>query len=70
MMGQAAYFNRYAVKTVPYASWRYTSECRRLSSVLDKQLVSSICNTVAARTKQGTFPDTRVFAVILCLCRG
>ncbi|KAH9902010.1 hypothetical protein F4778DRAFT_735896 [Xylariomycetidae sp. FL2044] len=38
MMGQAAYFNRYATEPVPYAVVRYTSECRRLSHVLDKQL--------------------------------
>jgi len=38
MLGQAVHFNRYATEPVPYASWRYTSECRRLNSVLDKQL--------------------------------
>ncbi|KAK0630995.1 glutathione S-transferase [Bombardia bombarda] len=38
MMGQGAHFNRYAVEPVPYASWRYTAECRRLHAVLDKQL--------------------------------
>ncbi|KAJ4420810.1 hypothetical protein N0V82_004105 [Gnomoniopsis sp. IMI 355080] len=40
-MGQAAYFNRYAVEAVPYASWRFTSECRRLSHVLNAQLAKS-----------------------------
>ncbi|KAI1350946.1 glutathione S-transferase [Xylaria sp. FL0043] len=40
-MGQAAFFNRYTTEPVPYASWRYTSECRRLHHVLDKQLGSS-----------------------------
>ncbi|ROW13168.1 hypothetical protein VPNG_04876 [Cytospora leucostoma] len=39
MPGQAAYFNRYAVEPVPYASWRYTAEGRRLNHVLDKQLL-------------------------------
>ncbi|KAI8632841.1 glutathione S-transferase [Xylariaceae sp. FL1651] len=40
-MGQAAFFNRYATEPVPYGSWRYTSEARRLHHVLDKQLSSS-----------------------------
>ncbi|KAI5925844.1 glutathione S-transferase [Camillea tinctor] len=40
MMGQTCYFNRYATEPVPYVSWRYTSECRRLHHVLDKQLAS------------------------------
>lgn len=34
MLGQAVHFNRYATEPVPYASWRYTSECRRLNSVV------------------------------------
>ncbi|KAI1099130.1 glutathione S-transferase [Jackrogersella minutella] len=38
MMGQACFFNRYATEPVPYASWRYTAEARRLHHVLDKQL--------------------------------
>ncbi|KAI0115566.1 glutathione S-transferase [Nemania sp. FL0031] len=41
MMGQAAYFNRYATEPVPYASRRYTAECRRLHDVLDKRLASA-----------------------------
>ncbi|KAJ8131975.1 hypothetical protein O1611_g1649 [Lasiodiplodia mahajangana] len=41
MMGQAAFFNRYATEPVAYASWRYTAECRRLHHVLDKRLASS-----------------------------
>ncbi|KAI0413127.1 glutathione S-transferase [Xylaria grammica] len=41
MMGQAVHFNRYAPEPVPYGAWRYTSECRRLHHVLDKQLASS-----------------------------
>ena len=41
-MGQAAFFNQYTTETVPYASWSYRSECRRLHHVLDKQLVSLI----------------------------
>ena len=48
MVGQAVYFNRYAVEPVPYASLRYTSECRRLNHVLNKQLVS---NTLKFREK-------------------
>lgn len=42
MLGQANHFNRYATEPVPYGSWRYTSECRRLNSVLDKQLIPLI----------------------------
>ncbi|TPX10106.1 uncharacterized protein E0L32_001303 [Thyridium curvatum] len=38
MMGQATHFNRYTYEPVPYGSWRYTAEGRRLNSVLDKQL--------------------------------
>ncbi|KAI2607613.1 glutathione S-transferase GstA [Hypoxylon fragiforme] len=38
MLGQAAHFNRYAPEPVPYGSWRYTAEARRLHTVLDKQL--------------------------------
>ncbi|KAI1386133.1 glutathione S-transferase [Hypoxylon trugodes] len=38
MMGQACFFNRYTTEPVPYASWRYTSEARRLHTVLDRQL--------------------------------
>ncbi|KUI55501.1 Disulfide-bond oxidoreductase YfcG [Cytospora mali] len=41
MMGQAAHFNRYAYDPVPYGSWRYTAESRRLNHVLDKQLSTS-----------------------------
>ncbi|KAI1246494.1 hypothetical protein MGN70_013394 [Eutypa lata] len=41
MMGQAVYFCRYATESVPFAAWRYTSECRRLNHVLDKQLSTS-----------------------------
>lgn len=38
-MGQSCHFNRYVPdEPVPYSSWRYTAECRRLHSVLDKQL--------------------------------
>lgn len=44
MMGQANHFNRYVTEDVPYGSWRYTSEARRLNHVLDKQLVSSSLN--------------------------
>lgn len=40
MMGQANHFNRYASEAVPYGSWRYTSEARRLNHVLNEQLVS------------------------------
>ncbi|KAL1869144.1 hypothetical protein Daus18300_005681 [Diaporthe australafricana] len=38
MMGQATHFNRYATEDVPYGSWRYTSEARRLNHVLDQRL--------------------------------
>jgi glutathione S-transferase len=41
MMGQGAHFNRYSPQPEPYGSWRYTAECRRLNSVLDKHLASS-----------------------------
>ncbi|KAK8043793.1 hypothetical protein PG994_012631 [Apiospora phragmitis] len=43
MMGQAAYFNRYAPceEEGKYGSWRYTAECRRLHDVLGKQLSTS-----------------------------
>ena len=40
MMGQASHFNRYCPEPVPYGSWRYTAESRRLNQVLDDQLVS------------------------------
>lgn len=40
MMGQATHFNRYATEDVPYGTWRYTSESRRLNHVLNQQLVS------------------------------
>lgn len=41
MMGQACHFNRYIPdEPVPYGSWRYTAECRRLHSVLDTQLAA------------------------------
>lgn len=40
MMGQATHFNRYAAEPVPYGSWRYTAEARRLNHVLNEQLVS------------------------------
>lgn len=41
MMGQATHFNRYVPdESVPYGAWRYTAECRRLHSVLDKQLAN------------------------------
>jgi hypothetical protein len=39
MMGQAAHFVRYSLEDVPYGVRRYTAECRRLFSVLEKQLV-------------------------------
>ncbi|KAI2638775.1 glutathione S-transferase [Hypomontagnella submonticulosa] len=42
MMGQAAYFNRYTPEPVPFGSWRYTAESRRLNQVLDKQLSTSL----------------------------
>jgi glutathione S-transferase len=42
MVGQAAHFNRYVHEPAPYGSWRFTSECRRLQHVLDKQLVGNI----------------------------
>jgi hypothetical protein len=42
MMAQAAHFNRYAVEPVPYGSWRFTSECRRLHHALNEQLVRFI----------------------------
>lgn len=54
MMGQAAYFNRYAVEPVPYASWRYTAESRRLNHVLDKQLVSYYILDFASVHRYGT----------------
>ncbi|KAI1130748.1 glutathione S-transferase [Nemania abortiva] len=41
MMGQAAYFNRFATKPVPYAVERYLSECAKFNDVLNKQLASS-----------------------------
>jgi glutathione S-transferase len=43
MMGQAAHFVRYALEPVPYGVRRYTAECRRLFSILEKQLVSRHC---------------------------
>ncbi|KAI0383249.1 glutathione S-transferase [Hypomontagnella monticulosa] len=41
MMGQASHFNRYCPEPVPYGSWRYTAESRRLNQVLDDQLSTS-----------------------------
>ncbi|ETS73700.1 hypothetical protein PFICI_14646 [Pestalotiopsis fici W106-1] len=57
MMGQAAYFNRYATEPVKFASWRYTAECRRLNDVLDKRL--SVSPFVAGN--QLTIADLAVF---------
>ncbi|CAG8955745.1 hypothetical protein HYFRA_00011011 [Hymenoscyphus fraxineus] len=39
--GQAAHFNRYVTEPETYGSLRFTSECRRLQHVLDKQLSTS-----------------------------
>lgn len=41
MMGQACHFSRYAAEDVPYGTWRYTAEARRLNHVLNQRLVSS-----------------------------
>ncbi|KAH8781066.1 glutathione S-transferase [Diaporthe sp. PMI_573] len=41
MMGQACHFNRYSPEQVPYGSWRYTAEARRLNHVLNEQLATS-----------------------------
>lgn len=41
MMGQSCHFSRYAAEDVPYGSWRYTAEARRLNSVLDQRLSTS-----------------------------
>lgn len=44
MLGQACYFNRYSYEPVPYGSWRYTAEGRRLNHVLNEQLVGALMN--------------------------
>ncbi|KAI0146102.1 glutathione S-transferase [Xylariaceae sp. FL1272] len=40
-MGQSNHFNRYAPESVPYGSWRYTSEAHRLNHVLNERLAVS-----------------------------
>ncbi|KUI64412.1 Disulfide-bond oxidoreductase YfcG [Cytospora mali] len=47
IMGEAAHFNRCAYEPVPYGSWRYTAESRRLNHVLGKQLSTSPFLTIA-----------------------
>lgn len=60
-MGQAAHFNRYAVEPVPFASWRFTSQSRRLSHVLDRRLISFICSSKSSERSKARVLMSRYF---------